>query len=559
MPERASTLLRRLERLKDDFGGEAPVRRLELLRALERRRLESAGQVLRLHELLCFSRAYPDDRAVLSQVERMLDGFEARGDLKRFRAALADSGVAGTAINYSFFWFTAEWLARRWPQNLTIDWPLFANKEKLQELLHLLLPYSETLTVDELGFSTREWLALLKGPSETDAEFLIRRFAALRSDSFVRETVYELLDVPVRIAPGSDTPSRTKARYDGLPAVFQTGPLSRGRPNLRREVERPPVAVRAVSPREGQRLVGLAREAMVTRSRDLDIFVHADKHDTRLVDYGGGLQFACFGAVPERRLMLDSVYGMLTLKSGVPMGYVLVSTICNSAEVAYNVFETYRGGESAYVYGRVLATVRHLFDVDAFTVPPYQLGYDNDEGLKSGAWWFYYKLGFRPHDPEVRRVMRAELAKMKRRPGHRSSLATLRELVQSNVFLYLGKQRKDVRGRISLGNIGLKVTAYMAERFGADRDAGVRTCSREAARMLGVRSMSRWSRGERLWWDRWSPLMMTLPGVVRWSASNKRALVRVVRAKGGRRESDFVRLFDRHRLLRAAVLRLAED
>ena len=47
--------------------------------------------------------------------------------------------------------------------------------------------------------------------------------------------------------------------------------------------------------------------------------------------------------------------------------------------------------------------------------------------------------------------------------------------------------------------------------------------------------------------------------VERWSASNKRALVRVVRAKGGRRESDFVRLFDRHRRLRAAVLRLAEE
>jgi hypothetical protein len=552
-------VLRRLERLKDDFGGEIPGRRLELLRALERRRLESAGHVLRLHELLCFSRAYPDDAPVLSQVERMLDGFERRGDLRRFRTALADSGIAGTAINYSFFWFTAEWLARRWPKDLTIDWPLFAGKEKLQELLHLLLPYTETLTVDELGFSSREWITLLKGPTQTDAEFLIRRFAALRSDAFVRETVYELLDVPVRIAPGRDTPSRTKARYDGLPAVFQTGPLSRGRPNLRREVERPPVAVRPVSPREGQHLVDLAREAMVTRSRDLDIFVHADKHDVRLVDCGGGLQFACFGAVPERRLMLDSVYGMLTLKSGVPMGYVLVSTIYDSAEVAYNVFETYRGGEAAYVYGRVLAMVRHLFDVDVFTVPPYQLGQDNDEGLKSGAWWFYYKLGFRPHDPDVRRVMRAELAKMKRRPGHRSSIATLRELVQSNVFLYLGKQRRDVRGRISLGNIGLKVTAYLAERFGADRDAGVRTCSREAARMLGVRSMSRWSRGERLWWDRWSPLIMALPGVQRWSAANKRALVRVVRAKGGRRESDFVRLFDRHRLLRAAVLRLAED
>jgi hypothetical protein len=30
-----------------------------------------------------------------------------------------------------------------------------------------------------------------------------------------------------------------------------------------------------------------------------------------------------------------------------------------------------------------------------------------------------------------------------------------------------------------------------------------------------------------------------------------------VKAKGGRRESDFVRLFDRHRRLRRAVLRLA--
>ena len=34
-------------------------------------------------------------------------------------------------------------------------------------------------------------------------------------------------------------------------------------------------------------------------------------------------------------------------------------------------------------------------------------------------------------------------------------------------------------------------------------------------------------------------------------------LARVVRAKGGRRESDFVRRFDRHRRLRQAVLELS--
>ncbi len=555
----ASSLLRRLLRLKEVYGSDAADRKRELLSELERRRLQTASEVHRLHEFLCFAHAYPDDARVLAQVEGMLEAFGERGDLHRFHKALADTGIAGTATHYAFYWFTAQWLARRWPEALTIEWDLFEHASRLQDLLHLLLPYTETLTVDEVELSTREWIEALKGPHETDAAFLIRRFADLKADAFGRETVFESLDVPLRIAPGADTPSRTGAKYRKGPVVYQAKPLSRARPDLKREVERPPLAVRDVSPLEGRKLIDLAREAMVTRSRDLDIFVHADKRDVRMVDCGDGLQFACFGAVPERRLMLDAVYGLLTLKNGVPIGYVLVSTLYNSAEVAYNVFDTYRGGEAALIYARVLALVRHLFCVDALTVPPYQLGLDNEEGLKSGAWWFYYKLGFRPHDAQVRRVLRTELRRMKRNPAHRSSLATLEELVQANVFLYLGKPRTDVRGRISLGNIGLRVSRYMADRFGGDREGGMQACSRDAARLLGVRSVGRWSPGERLWWERWSPLILALPDIRRWSTPARRALVRVVRAKGGRRESEFVRLFDAHRRLRAAVLKLAAD
>jgi hypothetical protein len=557
MADGAMSLLRRLERLRDTFGPSVAERRLGLLRRLDRRRLGSARAVSRLHEVLCLARAYPDDAEVLAQVERMLDGFASRGDLKRHRADLEDSGIAGTAINYAFYWFTAEWLAQRWPGELSVDWEAFENAERLPELLHLLLPYTETLTVDELDYEPEEWIEQLKGQGESDAAFLIRRFAALKADSFGREESFEALDVPLRIAPGEDTPSRTRAKFPRTPVSYQIGPLRSGRPDLRREVLQPPQAVREVSRRQGRELIDLAREAMVTRSRDLDIFVHADERDARLVDCGDGLQFACFGAVPERRLMLDAVYGFLTLKNGVPIGYVLISALFNSAEVAYNVFETYRGGESAYIYGRVLATTRHLFDVDAIAVPPYQLGHDNLEGLESGAWWFYYKLGFRPYDAAVRRLLRKELARMKRNPRHRSSIATLNELSSVNMYLYLGRPRADVRGRIELGNIGSRISRYLADRFGADRELGVKTCGEEAARLLGVRSLRRFSAGQRLWWERWSPLIMALPAVSRWSAANKRALVDVVRAKGGRQESEFVASFDRHRRLRSAVMALA--
>ena len=47
-----------------------------------------------------------------------------------------------------------------------------------------------------------------------------------------------------------------------------------------------------------------------------------------------------------------------------------------------------------------------------------------------------------------------------------------------------------------------------------------------------------------------------LPGLDRWSAAERRALVRVVRAKGQRRENEYARLFDAHPRLTAAVLAL---
>src|SRR5262249_24054564 len=151
------------------------------------------------------------------------------------------------------------------------------------------------------------------------------------------------------------------------------------------------------TPREAGRILDLAKEAMVARKRDLDAFQWGDPRDVRLVTFEGGLSFAAIGVVPERRHLLESVYAFLTLKNGVPIGYVLASALFSSSEIAYNVFETFRGGESGLVYGKVLAMAHALFGSDAFTIFPYQLGgYGNAEALDSGAWWFYRKLGFVP-------------------------------------------------------------------------------------------------------------------------------------------------------------------
>jgi hypothetical protein len=549
--------LRELLALRTMFGPAAARRRRALIAALDRTLLPDADSVLRLHEALCFACAYPDDARVLAAARRALARFGSRPDLRRHARRLESSGIAGTVTRFRFFAPTAFWLARHWPDALRVEWAAFEHADRLAELLPHLAHDAEAPGLDEYDLGTRGWVQRMKGPDETDAAFLARRFQQLRLDPALLETLYDSLDPPLVLHPGPGTPQRSTARAPVTALRFQRRPLRRERPDLASEARHPPRAVRARPVAAGRRLIDLARVSMVTRERDLDAFANADARDVRWVEFGDGLAFACLGVVPERRLLLEAVYGFLTLRNGVPTGYVLASALYGSCEVAYNVFDTFRGADAAWTYARALSMARALFGADAFTIVPYQLGQDNEEAIASGAWWFYAKLGFRPRDPRVARVYAAETLRMGRVPSHRSTPATLRRLASAPLHLFLGRKREDVLGRVPLANVGIAVTDLLARRFGSDRAAADRVCAAEAAARLGIR-VAGGTRGERLAWRRWAPVVLLLPRLERWREAERRALLEVIRAKGGLRESDFVRRFDAHPRLRAAIRDLAE-
>lgn len=557
MPAKPARLLAQLEALRLEFGPVPARLRRQLLAEAGRARFGSAGELLRFHELLCFSRAYPDNAAVLSLVERLLRGFVRRADLRRFRADLADTGVAGADIHYRFYATMARWAAARWPDRLRLDWES-CDAARVEGVLPLLATWSETPALDEVGLEAREWLERLKGPREADGAFVAGRLGRLGLGTLAHEYLYEQLDLWLVLEGGAGGPSRTLARLDGGPVHWQAAPPDGRRPVLATELARAPRSVRAARPAVGHAVVDLAREAMITRSRDLDAFAWADPRDVVIIDDGDGLQFALVGMVPERRLMFESVYGYLILRNGVPVGYGVVSALFGSIEVAFNLFESFRGAEAGRLYARLLAGLLRVFEADTFTVYPYQLGGDgNDEGLRTGAWWFYQKLGFRSRDRAILKLMRAELALMKRRPGHRTRPPVLRRLVEGNVYYDRGVPREDIIGRLTLAEAGLKVSTYLARRFGARRDLAGPTCGREARLRLGEPAAAPRLAGERLAWERWGPLVLLLPGLDRWTRAQKRALAAVVRAKGGRSEREFVARFDGHAKLRAALVRLS--
>ncbi len=526
-------LLERLERIHRTFGERSRIEKRLLVRGLRRARFESAERLRRFHEILCFLRAYPDDAGLLVEVERALSGFERRDDVVRFREALADSGIAGTPIRYRFFWPMARWLASRWADRLQFDRDETQEYEpRLRAALATVSPWVEAEAVKRSEDDTFVLVDRLRGGS-TDAAWFLRRIESLPGGPLVREAIHDAVDAAYVLAPGRGGPSRTLARAEGAPIVFRASPLDRSRPVLVRAVERPPAEVRALSRAEGERLVNLAREAMVTRSRDLDAFTWGNPRDVVLADDGDGLSFAMIGVLPERRLPLPAVHGWLTLRNGVPIGYVQSDTLLGSAEIAFHTFETFRGGEAAQVFGRVLAVARHVLGARSFSIEPYQLGKGNAEGIASGAWWFYFKLGFRPQDAAVKRVLRGELARMKRRPDHRSGPETLERLAAAHLYW---EPDPSVPALLPLvPALGLRIAP-------APEDAAER-----AAERLRLRSFRGFTSAERTAWERLAPVVLALPGISRWSGPERRAFVEVVRAKGAERESEFCERLARHR------------
>ncbi len=551
--------LKRLEALKFEFGSQAAEKKQDCLRALATSPLSSAAQVNRLHEVLCFMQAWPDDGAVLLEVESLLARFHRRRDLRKHVDALADTGIAGTRTHFSFYAATALWLAERCPDRLGIDWEEFENTPLLERYLSLLGSYSESLALDNVAMDLPDWINRLKGPSETDAAFVIHRLAKLTANDFLFERLYEEFDIPLIVLPGDDAPSHTRAKYEKSPVEYQTAPLDRARPSAAEEIRHPPKAPRLLSRAKGRRLIDLAHAAMATRHRDLDAFAYADPLDVSLIDDHAGLQFVLYGMLPHRRFLLETQYGYLVLKNGVPVSYGSVVSLFNSAEVAYTIFDTFRGGESARLYLRTLTMAAHLFGCDTFMIDPYQLGQDNQDALDSGAWWFYQKLGYRPRDAKLLRLMEQELAKMKRRPGHRSTIATLKRLASDNVYLNLDDQRNDVLGLLNLANVGLKITDLLATRFGSDREAGEQTLATEAAQRLAIDDFRDWTPGEKLAWRRWGPLVALLPNLEHWPAADRKALAQLIRAKGGRQELTYLLQFNAIDRLRAAVVELAQE
>ena len=358
---------------------------------------------------------------------------------------------------------------------------------------------------------------------------------------------------------GNSAASRTRARRKVSRMFYHRQPLlRRNQVSLAGELSSPPLPVRKLSRRQGEEVLDLTRTALTVRYRELYGTTRGDPNQVFEADVGRGVQIFLWGLPPERRLPLRAYHAGLTLRNGVPINYIEGISLFDWMEVGFNTFYAFRDGETAWIYSKVLHFLHQLTRVACFSVYPYQLGHENEEAIKSGAFWFYRKLGFRPGRPELLAITRKEEAKMTRDPAHRTSSRTLRQLAAEHVFYEFGKESLGQWVTFSTRRIGLAVQRRMAEEFGGNpeelRRAAVETLSRQLQVEVGT-----WSSLEQSAFSSFAAALSLAPELTQWTDLQKQALVDIIRAKGSADERKYLRLLQQHQALKKIVLRLGSE
>jgi hypothetical protein len=339
------------------------------------------------------------------------------------RDAFADpdiSGIAGTAVSTNFSYEFARSLLLRHGRAVAIDWENFEHPERLAPALAKLIPISRDDWAVEAYPDWHGWFEKGRG----SVGWLV---------GHLTPEMYDLLEIPLRWEPGNS--SRSHLRISRRKIFFHDGPFLKREPNLiAKMLAAPPIPRRILGATAARKIAGVIVDASAVRYRELYGFLYPDLGRIEHADLGRGMDVFLFAPSPQHRLPVrDYLCGMF-FKNGVPIGYIEGLIRDANMEAGFNLYYTFRDGETAWLYAMLLKLLQERSGVKTFSVDPYQIGHENEEAIASGAFWFYRKLGFVPESTEVARLLAREECNLEAQSGYRTLAATLRKLARSRLL-----------------------------------------------------------------------------------------------------------------------------
>jgi hypothetical protein len=459
---------------------------------------------------------------------------------------------------YSYDYAVVIWLVKWYGHALDIDWDEFDATDKIDRLLPLFCEWPENDGLDLADISTRDWLELRHGGGgKSSLVWLLENLERTIPSFSQRMQLYDSLDLPIVWQLGDSPAARTHAGSRAREPFYHQDGLLKRVGDFRQGIAKRLRTIHRAPPRQARALIKSARSTLAVRHRALYPLDYASVDEVLVADVGRGYQIILFGMQPARRLPIESDYGVLVMKNGFIFGYGVGAILFDQVEIAVNIFETWRGGESRYVFTQFVRTFRSHFGCNRFKIERYQVGYENEEGIESGSFWFYYHLGFVPKVPQVRRLAEREQVKIDKNRTYRSPRSVLEKLALSDLFLTLDGDSRSIPADFPVADLSLKVTRMIGERFDGDARAAVADCTAAVAAALRCPRWMSWPKAEQESFRRLALIVAQIPRLSRWSAKDKQGLVAIMRAKGRPEEAEYVRLLARHDHVRVALEKVA--
>ncbi|MBI5267720.1 MAG: hypothetical protein HY851_10855 [candidate division Zixibacteria bacterium] len=556
----------RLDQLKTSFDRAAARTKATLLKRLATADISRAADLEKYHDLLCFLRTYPDSPAQLSRVEKELFQFASR--IEKYKkqsrdyetAELADSGIVNTSVSHTFSYDLTRALAVWYPDLFDISWDEYNESESANiiSFLPLLVGWQENDSIDnDPDFDIQSWLTKTAAGRRTSLGMLLHLLASSRLDHPTARALFENAEIPLCWKLINCSGSRTFKRLPARTIFYQTSPLVGRTSDLRRDLARPARPLVHLQRSEGEVYVRAIKEVLGVRCRELFPLIGSNPAEVYRYRPGRGVEIIIFGNNPDIRLPLESNFGAMLLRNGMPVGYGISAMLFDRAEIAINIFPAYRTGESSFIIEHFFHLFVRHFGARVLLVRSYQVGDDNEEAIESGSFWFYYKLGFRPVKKRVRDLAAVEARRVFSKKGYRTPESMLKRLSRSDVYLHLNPSQTEGYDELSLPNLGYAVSYYIRDRFDGNRQLAEDGSVKRLVKLLPIRDFNRWSANEQTGLRRLAPLVCCIRDLARWSAADRRLLAQLIRAKGSTRERDFAALMLQHDRFQRAVWNLA--
>jgi hypothetical protein len=390
-----------------------------------------------------------------------------------------------------------QWLCRQFGSRVELAWRNGSISESFDEQLAMLIQPAEQDGFDDLGLSTQRWCQRAAGPRRTTLQWLLDRIAQTGLPVAWQERYFDQLDVEVRATLNPEDHQRLR---------FPSRP-------------------------DRRRVLDAARWALARRGRETDPVTYAVPAGVEWLPLVENLNIALFHLPPARRRAFDSYIGFVVAHDGEAIAYGGGWLFFHRATLGINIFPEFRGRDSAGLFEAIVKLYQARSGASEILIEPYQFGRDNEEAIASGAFWFYYKLGFRPVVAELAALAESERSKKLVDPAYRTSRRRLRRLAEGELRRAAAGSQPNLP---ELHRIAQSTTCWIAERHHGDLDAARRAARRRLRRVCGELPEA----------ETTTMLALSLSGALErasWTAQEKKLLAALVRSKAASTEWRYVR------------------